>query len=313
MTLLGSRSRNQPWYAALCPGGTSPPPVHPTAAAREPGVDFCEIDPGLWKRTPLGCNDGKRTTIQRGPAQRNIILAPVIRDVFFDLDHTLWDFDANAAATLRTLHATHDFNRWFAVDPFIETYTRINHAAWHRFHRGEISQAELRGSRFPDTFRALATDPAHLPADFGELFIHECSGQRGTFPHAHAVLAELRRRGYRLHIITNGFRDSQHRKLAASALAEFFTEVVTTDCAGCSKPDKRIFQHALDRAGATATASVMIGDSLDADVLGALNAGWASAMFFNPDRTHHHLTIPHEITDLRELLEILPATNVQQA
>ncbi len=230
----------------------------------------------------------------------------MIRDVFFDLDHTLWDFDANAAATLKTLHATYAFGQWFDAADFVATYTRINHAAWNRFHRGEITQAELRGSRFQDTFQALGADPAHVPPGFGETFITECSAQRGTFPHAHAVLTELRRRGYRLHIVTNGFRDSQHRKLAASALAEFFVEVVTTDCAGCSKPDKRIFQLALDRAGATANASIMIGDSLDADVMGALNAGWASATYFNPNRERHHLTLPHEITDLRELLEVLP-------
>ena len=226
--------------------------------------------------------------------------------VFFDLDHTLWDFDANAAATLRALHTAHHFGRWFEVEAFIDTYTRINHLAWKRFHQGLITQAELRVSRFPDTFRALGADPAAVPAGFGEEFITACSSQTGTFPHTHAVLATLQARGYPLHILTNGFRDSQHRKLAASGLADFFTEVITTDCAGCAKPDARIFRHALARAGATAARSVMIGDSLEADVLGALNAGWASAVYFNPGRERHYVTVPHEITDLRALLDLLP-------
>ena len=235
----------------------------------------------------------------------------MIRHVFFDLDHTLWDFDANAAATLRVLHTLHGFGEWFGEEAFVETYTRVNHAAWHRFHRGEITQAELRGSRFIDTFRALGADPARVPAGFGEIFIFECSGRRLTLPHAHAVLTELARRGYRLHIVTNGFHDSQHRKLAASGLAEFFAEVVTTDCIGCAKPDPRIFAHALARAGAVACESLMVGDSLDADALGALAAGWASAVYFNPGQAPHAATVTHEIRDLRELLGVLPGIGAE--
>ncbi|MBC7447772.1 MAG: noncanonical pyrimidine nucleotidase, YjjG family [Hymenobacteraceae bacterium] len=230
----------------------------------------------------------------------------MIRDLFFDLDHTLWDFDANAAATLRALYAAHGFGAWFGEVEFVTAYTRVNHAAWHRFHRGEISQAELRTSRFPDTFRALGADPTQVPPGFGETFIADCSGRAATLPHAHAVLRELARRGYRLHIVTNGFRDSQHRKLAASGLAAFFQEVVTTDCTGCAKPDPRIFHHALARAGATAATSLMVGDSLEADALGALAAGWAGGVYFNPSREPHAAAVTHEIADLRELLTILP-------
>ena len=229
----------------------------------------------------------------------------MIRHVFFDLDHTLWDFDANAAVTLRALYAAHGFGQWFAEDDFVTTYTRINHAAWDRFHRGEISQQQLRGSRFTDTFRALGADPAHVPADFGETFIADCSTRTGTLPHAHAVLTELARRGYALHIVTNGFRDTQHRKLAAARLAGFFREVITTDCTGHAKPDPRIFHHALARAGATAAESWMVGDSLAADALGALAAGWAAGVWFNPARAPRTEAVTHEIADLRELLVIL--------
>lgn len=232
---------------------------------------------------------------------------PAVTHVFFDLDHTLWDFDRNAADTLRALHTAYDFGRWFPADAFVTTYTHINHQAWERFHRGLITQTELRGSRFADTFRALGADPARVPVGFGETFIAECSGRAATLPHAHTVLAGLMRRGYRLHIVTNGFRDSQHRKLAASGLAGFFGEVVTTDCAGCAKPDPRIFHHALERTGATPAASWMVGDSLAADARGALAAGWAAGVWFNPAREARPATEPvtHDIADLRELLKLL--------
>ncbi len=227
-----------------------------------------------------------------------------IRHLFFDLDHTLWDFDRNAADTLRALHTAHDLGRWFTADEFVVTYTRINHAAWEQFHCGAISQTVLRTSRFPDTFRALGAPPEAVPVGLGEAFIYECSGRSGTFPHAHTVLAELRARGYPLHIVTNGFRDSQHRKLSASGLAPYFTEIITTDCAGCAKPDPRIFALALARAGAHAAESVMIGDSLTADVRGAEAAG-LTGVFFNPTGMVTAEPIRYEIRDLRELLLLL--------
>lgn len=228
----------------------------------------------------------------------------MIRHVFFDLDHTLWDFDGNAAHTLRALHAAYELARHFPAEAFVAEYTRVNHRAWHRFHQGEISQAELRRSRFPDTFLALGVAAAACPPELGERFIQDCSGQAGTLPYAHEVLTELQRRGYALHIITNGFHDSQHRKLAASDLARYFGEVVTTDCTGCSKPDAAMFRYALTLAGATAEESMMVGDSLEADVLGAQRAGLA-AVYYNPDRAPHPLTLEHEISSLKELLEIL--------
>lgn len=143
-----------------------------------------------------------------------------------------------------------------------------------------------------------------MPEGFGEDFIRQCSTCAATFPHAHEVLTELARRGYLLHILTNGFRDSQHRKLEASRLAPFFTEVITTDCAGCAKPDAAMFAHALQRTGASPAESLMIGDSLEADVLGAQRAG-LDAVYFNPTRERHHVTVQYEISDLRQLLEWL--------
>lgn len=226
------------------------------------------------------------------------------RHLFFDLDHTLWDFDRNAADTLRALFDDHDFGRFFSPEQFIVTYTRINHAAWRRFHLGEITVAELRGNRFQDTFRALGADPALVPPGFGEAFIQKCSTRTATLPHAHAVLTALAARGYTMHILTNGFRDSQRRKLEASDLARFFTEVITTDCSGTSKPAAAMFTHALERASTTPADSLMIGDSLEADVLGALAIGM-DAVYFNPARERHYVTVTHEITDLRELLDVL--------
>ena len=239
----------------------------------------------------------------------------MIRHVFFDLDHTLWDFDANAAATLRALHDAHSLGAWFGEDEFVASYTRINHAAWARFHRGEITQLELRVSRFADTFRDLGADPTRVPPGLGEAFIRECSGRSLTLPHAHEVLIELARRGYQLHIVTNGFRDSQHRKLAASGLDGFFAEVITTDCIGCAKPDTRIYAHALARAGAAPHESWMVGDSLDADALGALTAGWAGGVWFNVGTEPSVVagTVTHEIADLRELLAVLPGVRAEAA
>ncbi|MCR5887335.1 HAD-IA family hydrolase [Hymenobacter sp. J193] len=124
------------------------------------------------------------------------------------------------------------------------------------------------------------------------------------FPYTYEVLNYLRDKGYRLHLITNGFRDIQYVKLDASRLTEYFEEIVTSECCGHLKPDARIFRHALERTGATAPESLMIGDNLECDVLGAHNAG-LDQVYFNPEKRRHFNQITYEISCLSELKEIL--------
>ncbi|MBC6697556.1 YjjG family noncanonical pyrimidine nucleotidase [Hymenobacter puniceus] len=227
------------------------------------------------------------------------------RHLFFDLDHTLWDFETNADETLRHLFEEHNLGRHgVSVEKFIQVYSDINHGLWRLYQGGKINQQQLRATRFPRTFVQLGLREEDSPAGISEQFTDILPQKKAVFPYTYEVLDYLRDKGYRLHLITNGFRDIQYIKLDASRLTEYFEEIVTSECCGHLKPDTRIFEHALERTGATAPESLMIGDNLECDVLGAYNAG-LDQVYFNPAQRRHFNQITYEISCLSELKEIL--------
>ncbi|MBD2721412.1 YjjG family noncanonical pyrimidine nucleotidase [Hymenobacter armeniacus] len=223
------------------------------------------------------------------------------RHLFFDLDHTLWDFEKNANETLRTLYARHDFARFgtFTVEEFIRVYSDINHALWRMYQSGKISQTQLRDVRFSRTLSKLGVPDADVPATISAEFTDILPLKSAVFPYTHEVLDYLKPK-YRMHLITNGFNDIQATKLASSNLTHYFESVITSEHSGHLKPDPRMFQHALQHTGATAAESLMIGDNLECDVLGAFNAG-IDQVYFNPDKRRHFAQTTHEISCLSEL------------
>ncbi|MBC8082727.1 MAG: noncanonical pyrimidine nucleotidase, YjjG family [Hymenobacter sp.] len=227
------------------------------------------------------------------------------RHLFFDLDHTLWDFEANADETLRHLYEQHRLARFgaFTVEEFIRVYSDINHALWRLYQGNKITQQQLRATRFPRTFVKLGLGEADSPAGISEQFTDMLPQKSAVFPFTFEVLDYLKPK-YELHLITNGFREMQYAKMASAGLTDYFQEIVTSECCGHLKPDVRIFRHALDRTGAQAAESLMIGDNLECDVLGAHNAG-LDQVYFNPEKRRHFVDITYEISCLSELKAFL--------
>ena len=225
--------------------------------------------------------------------------------LFFDLDHTLWDFEKNAEETILALYDEFNLARFgkFTSTDFYRQYSQINHRMWRLFHEGKITQQELRTGRFEKTFTKLGLAKAEIPAGLSEAFTSVCPTKTAVFPYTYEVLGYLQRK-YTLHIITNGFKEVQQVKMTASNLHPYFTEVITSECANCVKPDKKIFDHALHRAQVNAQDCLMIGDSLEADMLGARNAG-IDQVFFNPAKKCHHAQVTYEISCLSELMQVL--------
>ena len=223
------------------------------------------------------------------------------RHLFFDLDHTLWDFEKNANETLHTLYERHGFARYgsFSAEEFIRVYSDINHALWRLYQSNKITQSQLRDVRFVRTLTRLGVPADQIPARISAEFTEILPQKSAVFPYTHEVLDYLKPR-YRLHLITNGFNDIQGIKLASANLTDYFEEVITSEHSGHLKPDPRMFAHALERTGATAAESLMIGDNLECDVLGAYNAG-IDQVYFNPDKRRHFNQITHEISCLSEL------------
>jgi putative hydrolase of the HAD superfamily len=227
------------------------------------------------------------------------------KHLFFDLDHTIWDFDRNAEETLRELYVLHELETLGLTSSrdFIATYTRNNHALWADYHLGKIDKETLRQTRFSKTFTDLGLQPEVIPVEFEDAYVKMCPTKTNLFPHAHETLRYLQQK-YTLHLITNGFRESQDTKLKGSGLGGYFQHIIISEEVGFNKPHQGIFEHALNLAGAIKAESIMIGDSLEADVYGALSFGM-DAIFFNPLRAPKPNDVPVQIFSLDELTRLL--------
>jgi putative hydrolase of the HAD superfamily len=195
------------------------------------------------------------------------------RHLFFDLDHTIWDFERNSRSVLTELHG--DFglaDLGIALEEFIPAYEQVNAALWIRHEAGAIPKEVLRALRFNQALGYFGVHRSALAARLDEAYMQLCPRRSALMPGAQALLEDLRPH-YGLHIITNGFTEIQALKLDAAGIRKYFSVVLTSEMAGVAKPDKGIFRHALRSAGAKAEESLMIGDNARTDMAGARGAG----------------------------------------
>lgn len=222
-----------------------------------------------------------------------------ITDVFFDLDHTLWDFDRNSALAFKSVFKRHDID--IDLEAFLGHYTLINADYWNRYEQSQITIDELRYGRLQSTFEKFGVSHGHdLLHTLSESYIEHLPENNYLFDGAIDTLRYLKGK-YRLHIITNGFSSVQKRKMANSGLQSYFKTVTDSEMAGAKKPHPAIFQYALDQAGARSSNSVMIGDSIIADIEGAVSAG-LHAIHFSPTFTSSEATT--NVRTIRHLSEL---------
>ncbi|MFM6914863.1 MAG: YjjG family noncanonical pyrimidine nucleotidase [Aquirufa sp.] len=214
-----------------------------------------------------------------------------------DWDHTLWDHDLNAKEVLLDLAAEYSL----AIEPlsYWATFEKINNALWDQYAAGEISQAELRETRFVRFFQELGVEgPA---VEFGDKYLSRAPRKTNLMPGAFEVIQDLAAH-FPLYILTNGFDDIQYVKIEGAGMRGFFQEIITSQQVGTKKPSPLFFEYALERAGILAEDALMIGDHVEADVRGALNVG-IPAIHYNPFSIETDL--PYEIQHLDELRELL--------
>ncbi len=222
--------------------------------------------------------------------------------LFFDLDHTLWDFEGNATRVLERLWQDHLPHAPF--DSFKTSFDGHNERLWAKFRTGTLSREDLRWKRFSAVLLDLKCPDDALAQTLGTEFLELLPRQTGLVPGAAAVLQHCAGQGYAVHLITNGFEATQWMKLRNAGIDGHFGHVITSEGCGCPKPHRGIFEHALALCGGGAKTSLMIGDALDVDVKGARDAGW-DQVYYNPAGTPHRQQPTHEIRQLDELLEIL--------
>lgn len=226
-----------------------------------------------------------------------------VEHVFFDLDRTLWDFETNSKAALHEILSTHRIPDITGADPesFIELYTGINDRYWELYRNGTVTQPQLRRGRFLETLAHFGCTDVALADALGADYVAISPRKTALVEGAIDLLDHLCG-DYTLHIITNGFEEVQHIKLRESGIRGYFNEVITSERAGVKKPDARIFRFAERVASAVPERSVMIGDHLEADVMGATSCGW-HAIHFSPEGaesgSHHHV---RSLDQVRQLL-----------
>ena len=225
--------------------------------------------------------------------------------LFFDLDHTLWDFDKNAETTLTGIFEYFDLNTRVnaAFDDFYQKYLFHNQELWERYHKGLISADDLKWKRMWRTMLDFKVADEPLAKELSARFLEVLPTQKKVFPYTFEILDYLKNKNYQLHLITNGFEKTQWSKLKNSGLDKYFTHVITSEGSNSLKPKKEIFEFAINKAGANIKQSIMIGDNLDADIQGAMNAGM-DTIFVNHINAATDINPTYTVTHLKELEQI---------
>lgn len=225
----------------------------------------------------------------------------VVTDVFFDLDHTLWDFEKNSALTFGKILT--EANIKVALTDFLEVYKPINLEFWKLYRENRISQENLRYRRLKQTFDVLGYYVDKEQVHFLSVqYIAHLPTFRNLLPNTLEILNYLKP-NYKLHIITNGFEEIQYKKIRNSQIDPFFDQIINSEMAGVKKPHPRIFELALGMGKVTAEKSLMIGDSLEADILGAKAVG-LHTLHFNAhnDPKHEHCDMIFDLIEIKNYL-----------
>lgn len=227
------------------------------------------------------------------------------KHLFFDLDHTLWDFERSAYHTFQMMYDKFSLKEKGipSLAEFLKTYTHHNSRLWESYRNGALKKEVLRSLRFEHTLESFGICEPGLATQLGDDYVYYSPRTVYLMPGARETIEKLAGI-YHLHLITNGFEEVQHVKLNESGLKLYFRSMTTSEEAGVKKPAKAIFDYALRKAGAVASESLMIGDDLEVDVLGAKNAG-LDQVYFNPEGVAHGEIITYEIKALTALLRFL--------
>ena len=231
---------------------------------------------------------------------------PVYKHLFFDLDHTLWDFEANSRQTLAEMYTEMKLAERGVDDfeKFIRNYLVHNEKLWDRYRKGYIKTEELRWKRMWLTLLDFKIGDEKLARSMGAVFLDTLPTRNILFPHATEILQYLANKNYVLHLITNGFEKTQHAKLKNAGLDAFFKEVITSEGSNSLKPQKAIFDYALQKTNAAVNESIMLGDDIDVDIAGARGAGLDQVYVNHLNKPLPVIQPTYTVGSLRELEQI---------
>ena len=228
------------------------------------------------------------------------------KNLFFDLDHTIWDFELNSKETLWDLHLKYALEAKGInnFDEFYSKYSVHNHRLWDRYTKGFIKQEELRWKRIYLSLLDFKIADETLSKEISVDYLDILPNKKNLFPYTIEILEYLKNKDYTMHLITNGFESVQMKKIKNANLSDYFTQVITSEASNSLKPNKEIFEYALKISKPNLKTSIMIGDNESADIQGAINVGMDS-IFVNHLQIQPTVPATHTITHLKELEAIL--------
>lgn len=227
--------------------------------------------------------------------------------VFVDIDDTLWWFTENSKLALRHTFDAFDISSVCTYERFKEVYLKKNLELWNLYHHGLINKDFLVNERFRFTLKECGYkgDVEKMCHLLDEEYLRFLALQPTTIPGARQLLEYLVAKGYDVNTLSNGFQGTQQQKLISGGLSDLIHRNVLSDDCGITKPQRGIFDYALEQCGAEATTTVMIGDNPDADIKGAHDAGWRTIYFNIRGLDPIEGTVDAVVTSLDEIQQIL--------
>lgn len=229
-----------------------------------------------------------------------------IKTVFVDVDDTVWWFTENSKLSLRHVYDHFGLSRWEpSYEVFRDVYLTKNHELWQLYHHGEITKDFLLAERFRYTLSQIGVSEGveALAKEIDDEYLRFLALQRIVVPGAREMLEYLSSR-YRVHVLSNGFKGVQDLKLISAGIRHLVDKIIISDDCGITKPQRGIFDYALEQCQAQAETTVMIGDNADADIAGAHNAGWHT-IYFNLRGTENCPVADAEVDNLADVMRIL--------
>lgn len=227
------------------------------------------------------------------------------KNLFFDLDDTIWAFSRNARDTFEEVYLKHSFERYFdSFDHYYTIYQHRNAELWIEYGEGKIAKNDLNRQRFSFPLQAVGVDDEALAEQFSNDFFSIIPTKSELMPHAKEVLEYLAP-NYNLYILSNGFRELQSRKMQSAGVDNYFKKIILSEDLGVLKPWPEIFNYALSATQSELRDSLMIGDSWEADITGANGVGMHQVFYNVSERTNLPFNPTYEIHSLKELLVLL--------
>jgi len=226
--------------------------------------------------------------------------------IFFDIDRTLWDFDANVREAFEDIFEAFELDTKLpSVDTFFQKYTFYNDQLWAFYRKGLVKKEFLRIERFNKTLKDFGISDYILAREIGDHYMGNAPFKKNLVPHTFEALSYLKLKEYKLCVISNGFKEVQVQKLHSCDILKYFNKVITSDDVQKQKPNQAIFEHALKINNAKKDESIMVGDDYDTDIIGAGKFGM-DQVYFNPEGSDisGHIVPTYNIKSLLDLKQI---------